>query len=434
MISTADLYEVFKKHPLVCTDTRSLSKDCLFFALRGPSFNGNTFAGAALEQGAAFVIVDDPYVVKDERYLLVPDALVALQELARFHRRTFSIPVLAITGSNGKTTTKELIRNVLSIKYKTLATQGNLNNHIGVPLTLLRMTAATEFAVIEMGANHQGEIAAYCKIAEPDYGLITNVGKAHLEGFGGFEGVKKGKGELYAFLANKGKMVFIQADNPHLREMAATHRLNHVYRYGQQEGADCRGSLIAEHPGLEVRWETADTSGTCRASITGAYNFENVLSAIAIGTYFGVTAASISEAITAYVPDNSRSQIIERGSNKIILDAYNANPTSMEAALLNFHSLSGEHKMVLLGEMAELGDHSREEHDKLIEQLKGMKLESVILVGAAFQDAAQQLSCHCFPDSKAAAAFLKSQKLQHKTVLIKGSRSSRMELMLEAFV
>lgn len=430
-VPVTDLYALFNSHPTVCTDTRSLTPGCIFFALKGPSFNGNRFAAKALDSGAAYAVVDEPGAVVSDRCLLVQDALTALQQLALFHRRTLSIPVLAITGSNGKTTTKELVRAVLSRKYRTLATKGNLNNHIGVPLTLLSITPETEFAVIEMGANHQGEIAAYCRIAEPDYGLITNVGLAHLEGFGGFEGVKKGKGELYTYLADHGKTVFLNGDNPHLSEMARSRGTGNLFRYGTDKIFECCGTLVNEHPFLTVRWDCQGRSGEVETQLVGVYNFENILSAIAVGDRFGVAPELIRDAIANYSPDNSRSQLIRKGDNTVLLDAYNANPTSMEAALKNFSAMSGPRKTVCIGDMAELGEESEREHERIAKLVATCGFDQVLLVGRQFGKFASRMACIHFDDSEKAAEWVSAHPFQGATVLIKGSRSARMERILE---
>lgn len=430
-ISIPSLYEVFKKHPVISTDTRTISPDSIFFALKGPTFNGNQFASMALEKGAAYVVVDEEKFVLNERCLLVEDGLKALQLLANHHRRQLKIPFLAITGSNGKTTTKELVRNVLAKKFRTLATIGNLNNHIGVPLTILSIGSDIEFAVIEMGANHQKEIESYCLIAEPDYGLITNVGKAHLEGFGGFEGVKKGKGELYQWVREKGKKIFINRNNTHLVEMSVRFNQDKLVSYGTSAENYCSGQLLSDEPFLKVSWKCEGRSGTIDSHIIGSYNFENILSAICIGNYFGVTPADIDAAISSYVADNSRSQLIKKGSNTIILDAYNANPTSMEAALRNFDKAEAEHKVICIGDMAELGAESDKEHERITHLLKSIRHDQLILVGKNFGKFASQLPCLHFTDSQAAAAYVKEHPFDNSYILIKGSRSSKMEKVLE---
>ena len=432
MISTEELYSIYQRHPRISTDTRAIIPGSIFFSLKGPSFNGNAFAEKALELGAAYAVVDEPEFQKNDRCLLVGDGLIALQQLANYHRHQLTIPVLAVTGSNGKTTTKELIRAVLSKRYKTLATKGNLNNHIGVPLTLLSISPDIEFAVIEMGANHQGEIESYCKIAEPHYGLITNVGKAHLEGFGGFEGVKKGKGELYAWIASHSKTIFLNGNNSILHEMAKDHKVQYAVVYGTEEGFDCCGALITDSPTLELKWKQGDHSGHISSQIIGAYNFENILAAVCIGNYFGVSAEAIDEAIAAYVPDNSRSQVVKKGTNTIILDAYNANPTSMEAALKNFAALPDPHKLVCIGDMAELGEESRAEHERIMQLLKKIPAEKFILVGKNFGAFKDQLDCLYFQTSDEAANWVKKNPVKNSVILVKGSRSTMMEKVAEA--
>lgn len=432
MTSIEELYALFLQHPQVCTDSRAIIPGSIFFALKGPSFNGNTFAEQALSLGAAYAVVDEDAYAKNPRCLLVKDGLAALQQLANHHRHQLKIPVLAITGSNGKTTTKELVRAVLAKRYRTLATKGNLNNHIGVPLTLLSITNEIEFAVIEMGANHQHEIEAYCKIAEPHYGLITNVGKAHLEGFGGFEGVKKGKGELYEWIAQQAKPVFLNGNNSILSEMAKEHKVQYQVIYGTDSNFDCCGELVSDSPALEVKWKQGEHSGHIHSQLIGRYNFENVLAAICIGNYFGVEAHDIDKAIAAYVPDNSRSQVITKGTNTIILDAYNANPTSMEAALKNFASLSSSHKIICIGDMAELGEETTKEHGRIVEMLKNIPNEQIILVGKNFGVYSGQIPCLHFETSDKAADWVKKHPFSNKNILIKGSRSTRMEKILDS--
>jgi UDP-N-acetylmuramoyl-tripeptide--D-alanyl-D-alanine ligase len=432
MISTEELYTFYQKNPLVSTDTRQIKKDSIFFALKGPNFNGNTFADQALEQGAALVIIDEMKYKKDERYRVVDNSLRALQDLANFHRKQLSIPFLAITGSNGKTTTKELVRAVLSKKYKTLATKGNLNNHIGVPLTILSIDKDVEFAVIEMGANHQGEIESYCRIAEPDYGLITNVGKAHLEGFGGFEGVRKGKRELYHWIDEHGKMIFRNGDNEYLGEMASSIDPRKFILYGTNSAFNTYAVLKKSQPFLEISWKSGVQQGEHSSQLVGDYNFENVLAAIAIGNYFGVEAHQIDAAISSYVPDNSRSQKLQKGTNSIILDAYNANPSSMEAALKNFAMLPEKEKVICIGDMAELGDDTDKEHKKILKLLTEIPHQKLILVGKNFGKYSSEIDCLPFNTSKDVALWLKSNPINSMTILIKGSRSMNMESILEA--
>ncbi len=426
------LYEVFKNHPLICTDSRSVVPGCIFFSLKGPSFNGNIFAEKALELGAVCAVIDETQYKKDERYILVDDVLMVLQQLANHHRKQFSIPVLAITGSNGKTTSKELIKNVLSKKYRTVATKGNLNNHIGVPLTLLTITADTEFAVIEMGANHQNEIDSYCQIAEPDFGIITNVGKAHLEGFGGFDGVKKGKSELYSWVSRHGKAVFLNENNIELKSMINNFKFSQIVSYGAGQEFYCSGEIEKEHPALQLNWKCNNKKGKINSQLVGRYNFENILSAICIGNYFDVPPNQINDAIEEYVPDNSRSQVINKNTNTIILDAYNANPSSMEAALENFKNISAKHKIIFLGEMAELGDESSVEHQKITKIITCENYDKVILVGQMFKKFSNYDSWFYFDDSEKATSWLKKNPIENSFILIKGSRSALMEKIMEA--
>ncbi|MFM9027412.1 MAG: UDP-N-acetylmuramoyl-tripeptide--D-alanyl-D-alanine ligase [Bacteroidota bacterium] len=432
MTTIEELYDVFLHHPTICTDTRQLYPGCIFFALKGPSFNGNSFAEGALSAGAAFAVVDEQQFAANPRCLLVKDVLEALQALAHFHRKRLNIPMLAVTGSNGKTTTKELIRAVLSMKFRTLATKGNLNNHIGVPLTLLSITDEIEFAVIEMGANHQHEIESYCLYAEPDFGLITNVGKAHLEGFGGFEGVMKGKGELYRYISSRRGMLFINADNEHLVSMARERDAENKFTYGTGLDVDCKGELLAEQPFLKISWKCRDAQGVVDSRLVGRYNFENILSAVAIGCYFGVPAEAIDVAIAAYAPDNSRSQMIKLGSNEIVLDAYNANPTSMEAAIRNFFEMKGINKIACIGDMAELGGETDVEHERIVKLLGEKAFSEVLLVGKSFGKFKEMLPCLHFEDSSQAATWMNKNKPKESLILIKGSRSTRMERLLEA--
>ncbi|CAN5518062.1 UDP-N-acetylmuramoyl-tripeptide--D-alanyl-D-alanine ligase [soil metagenome] len=429
-MTTEELYLLYKKHSVVSTDTRNIGKDSIFFALKGDNFNGNTFAEEALEKGAALAVIDEPGSKKNERYIVVENVLDTLQHLANFHRRQLKCPVLAITGSNGKTTTKELISRVLAKKFNTQFTKGNLNNHIGVPLTLLSAPGNCEMLVVEMGANHQKEIETLCAIAMPDFGIISNVGKAHLEGFGGFEGVKKGKGELYEFLALHHGTAFVNGDNQVLMEMIRQKNVKQRIVFGSNIDFDCSGKLLASFPFLKVEWKSGNRSGNISSQIIGEYNFENILSAVCIGNYFGVEASAVSSAIEEYVSDNSRSQLVRRGSNTILLDAYNANPASMEAALKNFSLMEGKHKIVFLGEMAELGNESEQEHRRIAELLMRADFEKIILVGEKFSALSSSLPSNYFNSSEEAAAWARDQKISGATILIKGSRSSKMEAVL----
>jgi UDP-N-acetylmuramoyl-tripeptide--D-alanyl-D-alanine ligase len=429
------LHEIFLKHPQVSTDTRAIKKDSIFFALRGENFDGNKFAKEALEKGAAFAVIDDASFKVDERFIVVDSTLFALQRLASHHRKQLDVPVIAITGSNGKTTTKELTLAVLSKKFSTYATKGNLNNHIGVPLSLLEINADTEIAVIEMGANHVGEIAALCEIAAPDFGLITNVGKAHLEGFGGFEGVKKGKGELYNFIAKNNGTIFINADNYDLLLMAEKAGVKDKVSYGTKQEYNCWGKVTEEFPALKVSWKARLNSKVqnLQANLTGSYNLENILAAVCIGNYFGVEAGKINAAVEEYVPSNNRSQVVTKGNNTIILDCYNANPTSMTAALVNFSGMEAKKKVVILGDMLELGKESEALHRTVIEQVGSISADEVILIGKEFSSALQkeQMDCKSFATTDEAKEYLTSHKFSDAAILLKGSRGSRLEKLFE---
>ena len=384
-ITLEELYNIYLKNPLVCTDTRKIRSGCLFFALKGENFNGNTFAEQALESGAAYAVVDDFSVVKDSRFLLVDDVLATLQELAKHHRNTWDIPVIALTGSNGKTTTKELIAAVLAKKYRTNATIGNLNNHIGVPLTLLSIQPdENTVAVIEMGANHQQEIAFLCSIAQPTHGLITNIGKAHLEGFGGIEGVKKGKGELYTYLSKKKRVVFVNAQDDTLMEMASKkHAFGEIVFY-RTASSEVDPTLVEETPFVIYENQEKQTIVT---HLPGKHNFDNICAALAIGHYFEVPSDDAHRAISDYQPTNNRSQVIEKGSNIITLDAYNANPSSMRAALEHFIRSDASRKMVILGDMLELGEEAAAEHLAIGRLVAEGEFAVVILTGPLMQHA-----------------------------------------------
>ena len=420
------LYKIFLAHPSVQTDTRKLKAGDLFFALKGDNFNGNLFAKQALEKGAAYAIVDEPIETADARIILVDDTLTTLQQLAKYHRQQFSIPFLAITGSNGKTTTKELIHAVLSTTFKTYTTEGNLNNHIGIPLTLLKVKKDAQIAVVEMGANHQKEIEGYCKYALPTYGLINNVGKAHLEGFGGIEGVKKGKGELYDFIRASGGAIFINTDFDYLEEMSVG--ITNKITYGTNHAA-VTGVLVKSEPFLEVELTNQPELGIIKTHLVGDYNLPNVLAAVCVGLHFGVSPAVIKSAIEHYQPTNSRSQLIEKDTNKIILDAYNANPSSMKLAIENFARLEGTNKILMLGAMAELGRESLEEHKAIVELIGNYPWKAVALTGGDFLKIEHPY--FSFEDSTAAAEWYRQQNFQQSQVLIKGSRSSRMEKILD---
>ena len=424
-MSTEQLYAIYKEFPSVQTDTRKLKEGDIFFALKGDNFNGNHFVEKALEMGAAYAVIDEETYAVFGKTVLVQDVLTALQELAGYHRDQFSIPFIAITGSNGKTTTKELVHAVLSTTFKTYTTEGNLNNHIGVPLTLLKIKADAEMAVIEMGANHQQEIASYCVYTKPTHGLITNCGKAHLEGFGGVEGVRKGKGELFDFLRANHGTAFIMKDYEYLQEMSQG--IDKVITYGSAD-ADTMGSITASEPFLEVAITQGPAIGSIQTKLVGEYNFPNILAATTIGNFFGVHDHKIKHAIEHYIPSNSRSQLLEKGSNKIILDAYNANPSSMKLAIENFAKIHAVNKVLLLGAMAELGTESLAEHQTIINLIQQYDWDDVVLVGGDFLKIEHPF--HQFNNSLEAKEWLQQQQFENTYLLVKGSRSMQMEKVI----
>ncbi|MBI5856373.1 MAG: UDP-N-acetylmuramoyl-tripeptide--D-alanyl-D-alanine ligase [Sphingobacteriales bacterium] len=425
-MTTEQLYEVFKKHPSVQTDTRKLKAGDIFFALKGEHFNGNAFAKQAIDAGAAYAVIDENKYDIPGRTLSVENVLVTLQQLALYHRRRFSVPVIAITGSNGKTTTKELIHAVLATTFKTYTTEGNLNNHIGVPLTLLKVKADAEMIVVEMGANHQKEIASYCSYALPTHGLITNCGKAHLEGFGNVEGVKKGKGELFDHLRNHKGTAFVMWDYDYLREMS--NGIPTIIKYGTAD-ADVEGAVIANGPYLEMQIKKGADLRNIKTQLVGGYNSANVLAAVAVGKHFGVDDEKINSAIENYQPSNSRSQLIKKGNNTIIMDAYNANPGSMKLAIENFSKQNAAKKILLLGAMAELGKESLKEHEAIIDLIAKTKWNEVALVGGDFLKINHPY--HKFENSIEAKEWMKRQNFENTHMLIKGSRSMQMEKVLD---
>ena len=419
------IYSYFLAGNSVCTDTRKLSKNDIFFALKGDNFNGNKFAEQALQKGAKYAIIDEKEC-KSKNTILVEDVLITLQELATYHRKQLNIPIIALTGSNGKTTTKELIKSVLAKKYKTTATEGNLNNHIGVPLTLLSMTEETEIGVVEMGANHQNEIEFLCNIALPDYGLVTNFGKAHLEGFGGIEGVIKGKSELYDHLKSNSKTVFINTDD--VKQVKQIGDYSNKITFGSGENNDCIINFKEANPFVILRFKKE----IIKTKLIGDYNFGNIAVAIAIGNHFKIPSNDVKNAIESYSPHNNRSEIISLVSNTIILDAYNANPTSTHAALRNFEKLGAEHKIVFLGDMFELGKHSEIEHQNIVDTLEILKFQQAYLVGSNFYETKSKSKrikiLESFEDLK---ILLSKKSIKNSSILIKGSRGMKMERILE---
>lgn len=431
------LYDLFVKHPIVCTDTRSISEGCLFFALKGENFNGNEFALRALEFGAAYAVVDEIPDLPSDHLIIVPDVLACLQQLARFHREKLNIPIVGLTGSNGKTTTKELIHAVLATQFKAFATKGNLNNHIGVPLSLLSISKGYEIAVIEMGANHIGEIKQLCEIARPTHGLITNIGMAHLEGFGGYEGVKKGKSELYDWLLQNKGIAFVNFGNPVLMELIKAFTREALVFYGEDaQRAECPGkvavdgSLSGSGSLISVKWNTGGKTFNTHLNITGAYNLENVLSAIAIGHFFGVADTKIHDGLQQYVAVNNRSQIMKTPSNFVICDFYNANPSSMLAAIENLSAVAASSRIAILGDMFELGETSADQHNLVAETASKAGFDRLILIGTQFSSLSGLENSLCFETRDLAEAFLKKHPIQSATVLLKGSRGMALEKLL----
>jgi UDP-N-acetylmuramoyl-tripeptide--D-alanyl-D-alanine ligase len=435
MLTISELYNIYLQYPNIETDTRKLKEGTIFFALKGGNFNGNQFALQALELGAAYAVIDEdvdasnlPAARLGNKLIKVDNVLEALQQLAKYHREQFKIPFIAITGSNGKTTTKELIHAVLSSTYKTYTTEGNLNNHIGVPLTILKIKNDAQIAVIEMGANHQKEIESYCKIAQPTHGIITNTGKAHLEGFGGIEGVRKGKGELFDFLRANNGVAFAFDDYDYLHQMSKD--VKEVIWYGTNDG-EVVGNVKASEPFLEVAIIKGASINTIKTNLVGGYNLPNILCAVIVGKYFNVPDEKIKLAIENYIPSNSRSQLMEIGTNKIILDAYNANPSSMKAAIENFANIHADNKVLVLGGMMELGEESFREHENLVQLINQYNFKTIILVGGDFKTIHGQHTY--FQNSDEALAYISQQKFKQNYFLIKGSRSMQMEKVLTAF-
>lgn len=426
----AGLYELFINcGQKITTDTRKIEQGSMFFALKGENFDANTFVNSAIEQGCRYAVTDDKSRANGTTIVLVPDVLEALQQLAKHHRKVLGIPVIGITGSNGKTTNKELIHAVLSTRYKVYATKGNLNNHIGVPLTLLSVTSGHDMAIVEMGANHQGEIAFLSGLADPDYGLITNIGKAHMEGFGGVEGIKKGKSELYRYLSPKGGLVFMNGNDPVLMELAAGLKL---YTFGEGEQFDVHGQSSPQSEYVAFKWnvkgKSSKESDLVSTHMFGHYNFINLLCAAAIGNYFKVPVADINGALASYKPEMNRSQVEKTGRNTLILDAYNANPSSMALAIQNFSEQPFPKKLLILGDMFELGVYAKEEHRHILEKLQALHLDHVYLAGALFYEFKTEYPMyHFFKDAAGIGKHLEEHAIVETTVLIKGSRGMKLE-------
>ncbi len=429
MVTTENLYEFFLKAEGVSTDSRTVKKNALFFALKGPNFNGNKYADEALKKGALAVVVDEADFKKGENYLLVNNGLKALQELAHFHRSKLNIPVIAIAGSNGKTTSKELINAVLKTSFDTYATEGNLNNEIGVPLTLLRLTAKTQMAVVEMGARQLGDIRVLCEIANPTHGIITNTGKDHLETFKTLENTLKTNAELYQHLSNHDGIAFVNISDKDLCRESGV--LKKRITYGNRPNANHYGGIISSYPYLVFNYRSEnDNKIEIKTKLTGKYNFENAMAAVAIAKHFKITDDLIKEAIESYVPSNNRSQLLTIGSNTFILDAYNANPSSMKEAIENFAGIESENKIAILGDMLELGDVSYEEHLAVIESLRQLKLKKIVLVGNEFGKVCRKIECVHFNTTKETADWFKKEKFENSTFLLKGSRMIGLEKIL----
>jgi UDP-N-acetylmuramoyl-tripeptide--D-alanyl-D-alanine ligase len=437
MITTQQLYQHYLQHPVISTDTRKIPAGSIFFALKGDKFNANTFARQAIEAGAAYAVIDNPAYQYNDQCLLVADVLTTLQDLARHHRKQLTIPVVGLTGTNGKTTTKELINAVLSEHFTTLATQGNLNNHIGVPLTVLGINTSHQMAVIEMGANHIKEIELLCSIAQPTHGLITNVGKAHLEGFGSIEGVKIAKGELYDFLSTNGT-AFINSNNPILMTMQAQRKFTVApVFYGDAIDDLVSGEITENAPLLSLSW-TNNSSGESyevKTQLTGAYNLDNILAAISIGVYFKLPVAKINAGITNYQPKNNRSQVVQTATNTLICDYYNANPSSMAVAIENIGKLTATRKVLILGDMFEMGAEAATEHIAIMQKAIDTGVDQRIFIGKEFEKAAmdQPLSItdQIYPTAEDAIAGLKANPITNSTILIKGSRGMALERLVE---
>jgi UDP-N-acetylmuramoyl-tripeptide--D-alanyl-D-alanine ligase len=425
------LYSIYKQYPEITTDSRNVPQDSIFFALKGGNFNGNKYAKDALSKGASYAIIDEKEYHDGEQYILVDDVLLTLQALALYHRRQLPIPFLAITGSNGKTTTKELISSVLSTGYRTHFTKGNFNNHIGVPLTLLSIPEETEIAVIEMGANHQAEINLLSHIAEPTHGIIVNIGKAHLEGFGGIEGVKKGKSELYEYIANTNGVAFINTDLDHLQELANEKKVKQIISYNNQTGKNYQTKLVNIEPFVKIELSDSREIITINSNLIGKYNAVNILAAIAIGKFFYLSNKQIKVGIEQYIPKNNRSEIVQKDNNIFILDAYNANPTSTQHAIKHFSNVHSDNKIAILGDMLELGNHSQHEHQEMVVLANSLGFNKVILVGKEYSKVINCCDNLYFSNVDKLKKWFDKQSFENTHFLIKGSRAIRLEQLIK---
>jgi UDP-N-acetylmuramoyl-tripeptide--D-alanyl-D-alanine ligase len=429
-----DIYQLFCKHPIISIDSRNIAEDSIFFALKGENFDGNKFVLDAINKGAAYSITDNSEYGTNSKCIVVENVLETLQNLANFHRKNIGLPIIAITGTNGKTTTKELLSAILSTKYKVISTKGNLNNHIGVPLTLLSMDKSTEIGIVEMGANHINEIKLLCEIAAPNFGLITNVGRAHLEGFGSFDGVIQAKTELYQFLGkNKGR-AFYNSENEILKNEIKKYNFTSI-SYGINDNDYCKGKLISSNPFLEFSvFNKKNNSEIVKTNLVGEYNLENAMAASCVGLYLGVSMDNIKSAIYNYIPSNNRSQLHKKNDNILLLDCYNANPSSMEAAIYNFSTMDtqGLTKILILGEMLELGNESDKEHQKIVQLIKNKGFREVYFVGKGFKIAENE-NYRYFEDSKKLQSYLENEKIKKAFILIKGSRGVKLETIINCF-
>ncbi len=436
---TEELYANYLLYPNICIDTRKIAINTLFFCLKGSQTNGNQYAQEAIRLGASYVVMDDPLLIssiKDKNKVIqVDDCLTALQDLAKLHRSKLKIPIIGITGSNGKTTTKEILKYILSEKYSTFSTEGNLNNHIGVPISILSIRNYHEIGIIEMGANHQKEIEFLCTISQPDFGIITNIGKAHLEGFGGIEGIMKGKKELYDYLSKNEGVAFIYSGDQRLMQMIEA--LDRKYYYGTHGNEWVTGKVVKEFPEIEVSWKTQDfplKEYTAKTHLAGAYNLPNILAGVTIGHYFKIKGEKIAKGIEKYKPHNSRSEIKKIGENIFILDFYNANPDSMREALLNFADFPSKHKMVIIGDMFELGEDSYQEHNTIASLIEGMHFDIKVLIGENFYPLQKNYKNMVFAENLTKAInWFKNETIKNFAILIKGSRGMKMETLMPLF-